>query len=128
MEQPNRQNNLPMESRTTHKINRMDQHSQKSIPSKSGRNRSISSTRNRSGKVVQGTHDLNDITGEGFSLLDDTELWWEKQDLLWACHASRTKDRVNHDGSFRPHQSGAISSTFTSDWYLREGECRDKMG
>jgi hypothetical protein len=45
-----------------------------------------------------------------------------------ACHASRKKDRANNDGSFRPNQSGAISSTFTSDWYLRKGESRDKMG
>ncbi len=28
-------------------------------------------------------NDLNDITEEGISQLDDTELWWEKQDLLW---------------------------------------------
>ncbi len=26
------------------------------------------------------------------------------------------------------HQIGSISSTFTSDWYLRKGESRDKMG
>ena len=32
------------------------------------------------------------------------------------------------DGSFRPHHSGAISTTFTSDWYLLKGESRDKMG
>ena len=42
------------------------------------------------------------------SLLDDTELWWEKQNLLWACHASRSKNRVNSDGSFVQHQIGAI--------------------
>jgi hypothetical protein len=34
MEQPNQQDNLPMEDRTTHKINHMDQHSPESIPSK----------------------------------------------------------------------------------------------
>ena len=72
--------------------------------------------------------DLHNITEEGMSLLDDTELWWEKQNLLWACHASRSKNRVNRDGSFVQHQIGAISSTFTSDWYLRKGESRDKMG
>ena len=72
--------------------------------------------------------DLHNITEEGMSLLDDTELWWEKQNLLWACHASRSKNRVNSDGSFVQHQIGAISSTFTSDWYLRKGESRDKMG
>jgi hypothetical protein len=35
--------------------------------------------------------------------------------------------RENNDGSFVPHQIGAISSTFTSDWYLHKGESRDKM-
>jgi hypothetical protein len=75
-------------------------------------------------------NDLNDITEEGISLLDDTEVWGEKQNLLWACHASSlgSKDRVNNDGSFVTHQIGAISSTFTSDWYLRKGDSRDKMG
>ncbi len=67
-------------------------------------------------------NNLNDITEEGISL------WWEKQNLLWACHVSRSKDRMNNDGSFVTHQVGAISSTFTSDWYLRKGESRDKMG
>ena len=70
----------------------------------------------------------HDITEEGISLLDDVELWWEKQNLLWAFHASRSKDRMNNDGSFVTHQLEAISSTFTSDWYLRKGESRDKMG
>ena len=64
-------------------------------------------------------NNLNDITEEGFSLLDDAELWWEKQDLLWSCHVSRTKDRVNNDGSFWLQQNGAISSTYTSDWDLQ---------
>jgi ribonuclease HI len=73
-------------------------------------------------------NNLQDITEEGISLLDDVELWWEKQNLLWACHASRSKDRMSDDGSFVTHQHGAISSTFTSDWYLRRGESRDKMG
>jgi len=33
---------------------------------------------------------------------------------------------MNIDGTFLPHQKGAISATFTSDWYLRKGESRDK--
>jgi hypothetical protein len=73
-------------------------------------------------------NDLNDIMEEGISLLDDTELWWEKQNLLWTCHISRKKDKMNIDGSFRQYQRGAISTTFTIDWYLRQGESRDKMG
>ena len=63
----------------------------------------------------------HDLTDEGLLLLDDIELWWEKQNLLWVCHNSRKKDRVNVDGSFLPHEKGAISATFTSDWYLRMG-------
>ena len=70
----------------------------------------------------------NDLTDEGLLLLDDIELWWEKQNLLWACHNSRKKDRLNEDGTFLLHQKGAISATFTSDWCLRKGECRDKLG
>jgi hypothetical protein len=46
MEQLNQQDNLPMEGRTTHEINHMDQHSPESISSKNGRNRRVSSTRN----------------------------------------------------------------------------------
>ena len=42
--------------------------------------------------------------------------------------ALQRSHRVNKDGSFVTHQIGTISSTFTSDWYLRKGESRDKMG
>jgi hypothetical protein len=69
----------------------------------------------------------NDLTDEGLSLLDGMELWWEKQILFWVCHNSRKKDRMNIDGTFLPHQKGAISATFTIDWYLRKGESQDKM-
>jgi hypothetical protein len=69
-------------------------------------------------------NNLHDITEEGISLLDDVELWWEKQNLLWVCHASRSKDRMNTDGSFVTHQYGAISSTFTSDWTGTYGRAR----
>jgi hypothetical protein len=40
----------------------------------------------------------------------------------------KKEDRKNIDVIFRPHQGGAISATFTSAWYLRKGESRDKMG
>jgi hypothetical protein len=43
------------------------------------------------------------------------ELWWERQNLLWASYNSRKKDRMGIDGTFLPHQTGAISATFTSD-------------
>jgi hypothetical protein len=35
---------------------------------------------------------------------------------------------MNIDGTFLPHQKGATSTTFTSAWYLRSGESRDKLG
>ncbi len=75
----------------------MDQHSQESIPSKK--------------------KEIRDVT----------ELWWEKQNLLWLWHTSTKKDRKNIDGTFLPHQK-SISSTFTSDWYLNKGKSRYKMG
>ena len=73
-------------------------------------------------------HKGNDLTDEGLLLLDGMELWWEKQNLLWACHNSRKTDRMNIDGTFLPHQKGAISATFTSDWYLRKGETETSWG
>jgi hypothetical protein len=51
-----------------------------------------------------------------------------RHNLLWTCHNSRKKDRMNTDRTFLPHRKGAISATFTSDWYLRKGKSRDKMG
>jgi hypothetical protein len=35
---------------------------------------------------------------------------------------------MNLDGTFLPNQKGAISATFTSDWYLHKEENRDKLG
>jgi hypothetical protein len=45
------------------------------------------------------------------------ELWLEKQNLLWACHHARKKDRMNEleDGTFLPLKKGVISATFTGD-------------
>jgi hypothetical protein len=54
-------------------------------------------------------HKDNDLTDEELLLLDDMELLWEKQNLLWSCHESRKKDRMNTDGTFLPHRQGAIS-------------------
>ena len=61
--------------------------------------------------MVQGTYctkGKDTITDEGLLLLDDMEMWLEKQNLMWACHNSRKKDRMNEDGSFLPHQKGSI--------------------
>jgi hypothetical protein len=56
MEQPNQQDSILMDGRTTYKINHMDQHSQESIPPKNGRNRSVLITRNKRDKMVKGPH------------------------------------------------------------------------
>ena len=72
--------------------------------------------------------DGNDWTEEGQMLLDDPELWLDRQTFLWECHASRKRDRTTEDGTFLPHKKGAITSTFTGDLLLTEGESRDKFG
>jgi len=43
-------------------------------------------------------------------------------------HESRKRGRINEDGSFMPHQKGPITSTYTADWFLREGEGRELLG
>ena len=61
-------------------------------------------------------------------LLDDPELWSDRLTFLWECHASRKRDRTTEDGTFLLHNKGDITSTFTGDWLLTEGESRDKLG
>jgi hypothetical protein len=48
----------------------------------------------------------------------------EQNNLLGLIHESRKRKRINEDGSFMYHQKGSITSTFTRDWFLREGEGR----
>jgi hypothetical protein len=40
---------------------------------------------------------------------------------------SRKRERNNEDGVFMSHQKGPITSTFTTDWFLREGEGRELL-
>ena len=72
--------------------------------------------------------DGNDLTEEGQILLDDPELWMDHLTFLWAHHASRKRERTTEDGTFFMHNKGTITSTFTGDWILTEGETRDKLG
>ncbi len=72
--------------------------------------------------------DGNDWTEEGQMLLDDPELWLDRLTFSWECRASRKRDRTTEDGTFLLHKKGAITSTFTGDWLLTEGESRDKLG
>jgi hypothetical protein len=72
--------------------------------------------------------DGNDWTEEGQMLLDDPELWLDRLTFSWECHASRKRDRTTEDGTFLLHKKGTITSTFTGDWLLTDGESRDKLG
>jgi hypothetical protein len=40
----------------------------------------------------------------------------------------RKRERSKEDGSFMPHQKGPITSTFTADWFLQEGQGRELLG
>ena len=70
----------------------------------------------------------NDLTEEGQILLEDPELWLDRPTFLWECHTSRKRERTTEDNTFLLHNKGAITSTFTGDWLLTEGESRDKLG
>jgi hypothetical protein len=68
------------------------------------------------------------ISAEGQELPEDKELWGNETDLRETIHDSRKRERFNVDGVFMPHQRGPITSTFTADWFLREGQGRELLG
>ena len=69
------------------------------------------------------------ISEEGWNLLDwDTDRWQDQTSLLMECYESRKKERIQEDGSFVHHQKGPITTTYTTDCILREGEYRRKLG
>jgi hypothetical protein len=68
------------------------------------------------------------ISAEGQELLEDKELWGNVTALRGVIHDSRKRERSNVDGVFMPHQRGPITSTFTADWFLREGQGRELLG
>ena len=72
--------------------------------------------------------DGNDVTEKGQILLEDPELWMDRLTFLWECHASRKRECTTEDGTYLSHNKGVITSTFTGDWFLTEGESRDKLG
>jgi hypothetical protein len=43
-------------------------------------------------------------------------------------HDSRKRERSKEDDSFIQHQKYPITSTFTTDWFLREGQGREPLG
>ena len=48
--------------------------------------------------------------------------------LLIGMYASRKREHTTEDDTFLLHNKGAITSTFTGDCLLTEGESRDKLG
>ena len=70
----------------------------------------------------------NDLTETGQILLEDPELCLDRQTFSWACHTSRKREHTTEDGTVFLHNKGVITSTFTGDWLLTEGENRDKLG
>ena len=72
--------------------------------------------------------DGNDLTEKGQILFEDPELWLDHLTFLWECHALRKRKRTTEDDTFLLHNKGSITSTFTGDWLLTEGENRDKLG
>jgi hypothetical protein len=68
------------------------------------------------------------ISAEGQEFLEDKEIWGNQTALRGAIHDSRKRERSNEDGVFMPHQRGPITSTFTADWFLREGQGRELLG
>ncbi len=72
--------------------------------------------------------DGNDLTEEGQILIEDPELWSDLLIFLWECHASIKREHTTEDGTFLTHNKGVITSNFTGDWFLTEGENRDKLG
>ncbi len=65
------------------------------------------------------------ISTEGHEFLEDKEIWGNETVLHGAVYESRKRERSNKDGLFMPHQKGPITSTFTADWFLLEGQGRE---
>jgi hypothetical protein len=68
------------------------------------------------------------ICTEGQELLEDKDIWGNETVLHGVIYKSRKRERSNEDGLFMPHQKGPITSTFTADWFLREGQARELLG
>jgi hypothetical protein len=78
------------------------------------------STCREKGKEISGS-------AEGQELLEDKEIWGNETALRGVIYDSRKRERSNEDGLFMPHQKGPITSTFTVDWFLREGQGRELL-
>jgi hypothetical protein len=61
-------------------------------------------------------------------LLDDPDLWLDRLTFSWECDTCRKRDRTTEDTTILIHKKGDITTTFTGDWLLTEGENRDNLG
>jgi hypothetical protein len=68
------------------------------------------------------------MSAEGQELLEDKEIWENETALRGVIHDSRKRERSNEDDTVTTHQRGPITSTFTTDWFLREGQGRELLG
>jgi len=68
------------------------------------------------------------ISAEGQEVLVDKDVWGNGTSLQEAIYESRKRERSNEDGLFMTHQKGPITTTFTVDWFLREGQGRELLG
>ena len=60
--------------------------------------------------------------------MEDKEIWGNETALREAIHNSMKRERSNVDVVLMPHQRGPITSTFTTDWFLWEGQDRELLG
>jgi hypothetical protein len=87
------------------------------------------------GKVAKGAHAekrerkyLGRTEDRSSELLEDKEIWGNETTLRGVIYDSRKRERSNEEGLFMTHQKGPITSTFTGDWFLREGQGRELLG
>jgi hypothetical protein len=67
------------------------------------------------------------ISEEGQEILEDRDIWTHETTLHGVMYESRKRERSNDDGVCMRYQKGSITSTFTADWFLREGEGRELL-
>jgi hypothetical protein len=53
---------------------------------------------------------------------------WRKENIPRKDKENISAEGQDEDGLFIPQQKGPITSTFTADWFLREGQGRELMG
>jgi hypothetical protein len=94
---------------------------------------SLPCVREGTGEVVKGAHAEKRERkylgrNPGQELLEDKEIWGNETVLHGVIYDSRKRERSNEDSLFMTHQKGPITSTFTVDWFLREGQDRELLG